>query len=665
MLSYRSLYFLAIWGLFSPNEVEEAPPHHRGGHPIQSASLPEHAVNLFGTTVFRHSDSVLALSFSQDNRTLASASKDGTVRIWDSRSGKECEKTSLNESIHCMARSPVTSTLAIGTNKGVWLWNCSSRQLPKRFGTGALMKLSSPKITLHIATTAVVFSEDGSQVAWTDQQGGVCLADVATGKILWHFEGRPWAQSGELTSLALFGKRGMLAFSKDQTIHIWDTKNGKEVYALRGHVGRILSITISPDQRLLVSSSEDRTVRIWDLQSTRELVSLPEKQIVSGLQFSRNGLLLACGNIDGVISVYLLPARRCLFQLQGQRSGIASLAFSPDGNRLASGGEDEAIYLWDCTTGNQLHSPKAHMARVWDLAISPNRKLMASASGDGSARVWDLQTGQEVACLLGHEGSLRSVRFSPEGSQLATCGDDGTIRVWNWRARKELLRLKSHDGRVHFLAFAKEGSLLFSSGDDNVVRCWELPGGKETSKLSVGGYVSSLIASPNSSQLAIATDKEIVLFDSATRTESKRLMKKSGGSPLLAYSSDGRFLAAYWKADQESPLTIYESASGNVFQPNCFPPIRRSLISSMAFVSADRIIACGTVDGRILLMDLSAASPLTQLQTSSGPILCLAPIGNGRHFASGNADSTVLLWRTPTGTERKKPEPKRGQSSKR
>ena len=62
--------------------------------------------------------------------------------------------------------------------------------------------------------------------------------------------------------------------SSDQTVKIWDSATGKELFALKGHAGWVYSVAFSPDGQRLASGSDDQTVKIWDSATGKELFAL-------------------------------------------------------------------------------------------------------------------------------------------------------------------------------------------------------------------------------------------------------------------------------------------------------------------------------------------------------------------------------------------------------
>jgi WD40 repeat protein len=71
-----------------------------------------------------HQDQVTALAFTPDGRTLASASWDRTVRLWNLAAGVEVAVLSGHSGkVQALAFSPIGQVLASGTDKGeVLLW---------------------------------------------------------------------------------------------------------------------------------------------------------------------------------------------------------------------------------------------------------------------------------------------------------------------------------------------------------------------------------------------------------------------------------------------------------------------------------------------------------------------------------------------------------------
>ena len=115
--------------------------------------------------------------------------------------------------------------------------------------------------------------------------------------------------------------------SCDQTVKIWDSATGKELFALKGHAGSVRSVAFSPDGQRLASASHDQTVRIWDSATGKEL-----------------------------------------FALKGHAGPVFGVAFSPDGQRLASANEDGSIHLWETTSvSREVQHRRATNQMVADL----------------------------------------------------------------------------------------------------------------------------------------------------------------------------------------------------------------------------------------------------------------------------------------------------------
>jgi serine/threonine protein kinase len=120
---------------------------------------------------------------------------------------------------------------------------------------------------------------------------------------------------------------------------------------LVGHAGAVISVAFSPDGQRLASASQDQTVKIWDSATGKELFALKgHAGLVRSVAFSPDGQRLASGSDDQTVKIWDSATGRELLALNGHAGAVGSVAFSPDGQRLASGGP-QTVKIWDSATG--------------------------------------------------------------------------------------------------------------------------------------------------------------------------------------------------------------------------------------------------------------------------------------------------------------------------
>ncbi|MFO0904335.1 MAG: hypothetical protein U0939_15130 [Pirellulales bacterium] len=303
-----------------------------------------------------HAGGVVELRWSPDRRTLVTSGVDKQLVVWDARSLK---KTQTLGGLAGVAKSV---TLA---GDGQTVFAAEENQV--RGWNAADGKTLSPT-PLPAPATAMTASRDGARLF-------VATADLAI---------RPWAIERTAAGVAL-----------------------RALPELKGPGAAAVKLTMSDDDRWLVSAHADQGLRVW-----------------------------------------LAPSGRAIQIWRDAQGPVYALAFTANGEQLAAAGGDRRIRTYDVRDGRLLATSPAGdgpTQAIQSLAFAPNGQELASASAEASVQLWDAQLRPRERLTAGVAGRPRSVVYSPDGGQLFLAGD---ARGWQQFQRSDLARVKHVDAHT-------------------------------------------------------------------------------------------------------------------------------------------------------------------------------------------------------------------------
>jgi WD40 repeat protein len=223
-------------------------------HEFKDEATPTELFTLKG-----HSDWVKAVKFSPDDQKIASCSHNGTVFLWNARSGERLLTFGDHGGyVNCIAWSP-DSKLVACAGAGVIINVIDA-------ATGTQVRELTGWHTgdyvcclLFGATSDVLYSGGGGGdhaiMEWQVTEG-----QEAT--VMCRLQGHTRDVTGISTSPC---GTMMASGSDDKTVVIWDLIRKNKIRVLRGHLFYIMSVAWSCDGEIIASVSWDHTVRVWQV----------------------------------------------------------------------------------------------------------------------------------------------------------------------------------------------------------------------------------------------------------------------------------------------------------------------------------------------------------------------------------------------------------------
>jgi len=541
-----------------------------------------------------HHDPILSIAVSPDGKQIVSGSKDHTLKLWDTDTGREIRTFN--------GHTDVVGSVAFSPDGKYVLSGSGNKNIDE--SNNCLIKL------------------------W----------DVETGRDIRTYTGH----TNAVTSVA-FSPNGkiFLSASKDSTLILWDieTKLKLKIFNIGGQVD---SAVFSPDGKYILSSSavwftvntsDDNSKKTdepskggasdaWESYFSRRRnrkycrmlilldVETGEKNnyfifenFPTFVTFSPDGKYILCGSDDNSLSLIDLETEKekIFSKSTVTKEGITSVAFSPDGKFVISGSGDKTIKLWDVETGNLVRTFSGHTDGINSVAFSPDGKYIFSSSDDYSIKLWDVQTGQVIRTFFGYAGGSQAIAFHPNEKKMITGSRDYTVRLWDMETGREIKNFFGLRHEITSVAFSPSGTQILSGSFDGIVCFWNTATG-------------TAVAITNMHGIDVAT---------------------------VAYSSDGK----YTLSESMEAVNIINI---DTLEIKTFKPEDRMIFRSAALSPDGKYFITGDYNDTLWLWDIERKEKIKPFK-GHGYVNSVTFSPDGKYLLSGSDGKTIVLWDAETG----------------
>lgn len=571
---------------------------------------------------------------------------------------------------------------------------------------------------------SIAFFDRGNKVLSGSSDGLIKTWDIETGKCLTTMEGH----GDRVLSVSISSdEQFVLSAGRDTTIRLWNLETGRCLRILKSQVNRINCVVFSPDDQYCYSCCAD-SINIWDIRKALLIKKLTgHTDMIQNLSVSHDNRFLVSGSWDKTLRIWETVSGKTISVLKGHRDRVLSVAFSHNSKFVISAGADCTVKLWEFATGRVLRTLTGHQGIVWSVALDKFGTKAVTGGHDGKLRVWNLkmQHKHEAPAVLCRLRGLESVREEKDllheqsqvivelikfhqlqkafttfislwkeyefreqqefhtlyiqllekgrmnspilvqeihnirahsGSVCAlsidrTCrfvlsSGDRIIKLWRIASGHLLQVLSGHDDDVNSVAFSRNARLALSGSSDGTVRVWDLKTGK-CIRVMEGheDWVNSVSFSPdNRFALSGSSDQNIILWDINTATISKILKGHTDWVRSVSFTPDGRYAVS---CSNDGTIRVWDMVDDD---KDFFILEGHSYIVLSVAVSHDGayILSCGD-DRTIRFWNLKTRQCLKVLKGHTKSVEAVDFTPDGRFAISGSSDKTLKLWNLQSG----------------
>ena len=442
--------------------------------------------------------------------------------------------------------------------------------------------------------------------------------------------------------------RVVLTGAIDGAVHLWDRRTGRGRLIGR-HDAEVHEVVFSPDGDTFVTASVDKTARLWKTSSGEPVRDFKHDSAVWGALFTQDGRIITSDS-DGEIQVWNPDTENPLEAWRASHGSVHAIALSPDGRQILGACDDDgAVLLWDLQTRAVIARFDGHTGRIPTVAfVGPKR--IASGDTDGKVFLWTWPDGEgtvdgaRVGEVWRHRGGVHRVRVSHDGGYLLTASYDNSAQLLSSRTGEPNGVPFEHKGGIKCVAFSRDGIILTACEDDGAREWRPAPGPLLRMPFVREGAAEQTLYSADAKYVLIRRGTIASIRRSLTGEQVGTPFEPGGGVHSFAVSADE---SKVMTGGSNGDVQFWQAATGSPFGESFK---HRGGAWAVAMNPGGERAVSGGLDGGVTLWDAAAGRPLRTLPALQNASIRGAAISfDGSRVAVGTANKLAWVVGTAVG----------------
>jgi eukaryotic-like serine/threonine-protein kinase len=592
-------------------------------------------------TLKGHKDVVTCIALSHNGRLLSSGSTDGTVKIWDFKTGEIVKDISLPPDTwpNDLTFSPSNDVLAFSlvhypySDKYhllepnsihiYYISNGKEIEIKSKRDKGSRIKnivfnkngqwLASAgrfscliykkdnieeklDITLKLSSPESISFVDDSDILALGTKGGIVFLDLNNNfrkrilKIPYHTSLCHGYYNSKGTKFLVSGGEGDIIYVQlpNNLYELFNekTKLSYNILEKTDYAVTTLS-TNSNSQQIAWASNNDRIVYLYHMIGEKIEKLVGHESFITDISFSRDGKQLISSSEDGTIRSWIIEKEiskynELHFKIKEEKD-VEFLDISSDGKYLAAISTD-TINIWNVNDHKNINVLNSSSNDV--LAFSPDGEVLALGEHNRHIKILNIKDGEIISKFDGSNFDDSFFCFSPDSSILAVPYTDGHIKFWEVSTGKLVTDLKGSDNKTIYVDYSPDGKLFATSG--KVVKLWDVSSIKDINLLKeINVETKSVKFSPDGKFLAFHDADKIKLYDVKNDKISKVMKSNQQMTPFISFGPKGNYLFTLCRIETQGPEDFFKFILWEIEKNSVVYESAPQIIGTWPKISAD------------------------------------------------------------------------------